>query len=226
MRKLTACWPHLAVNRSGERSREMSDGGAGEKNFDGQQNIQRAIIVAGPSCVGKTTLMKRLGQGDLPALQQQLGMGSPKDWVFCPARKWSESIFENGRNVVLHYDFLRLINAGIQSYGDDEVLAGLSAMENLTVLTLWQTADILLKRCRKRHWKNLHNLRKGRFSHYVKQRKRLNRKCQLFQSPDAVRHWYKRWFDFCATLPMADHYILENQCNVKPVTYIESVVGA
>lgn len=173
---------------------------------------KRVIIIAGPSCAGKTTLVKALRQGNLPGLQNQLRVSDPDGWLFCRARKMHDFTDCAGRNLVLHYDILRRMGADLPSFDADEVLGFMTRAGDITVITLWEKADVLLERCRRRQWTNLHNLRKGRFTYYLAKRRKLSEKYALFQNPDALRRLYDRWFEFCSTLPISAHHVIHSRC--------------
>ncbi|NQV03403.1 MAG: hypothetical protein HQ542_12205 [Bacteroidia bacterium] len=61
------------------------------------------IIIAGPSCVGKSTLINRIQQGEVPNLCDQLGIDDPSMWVYIDAISLPKLCYPIQR-MVLHYD--------------------------------------------------------------------------------------------------------------------------
>lgn len=214
----------------GEQGREMNGGGskeqAGEKKFDGKQNIRRLIIVAGPSCAGKTTLINRLRKGELPLLQKNLKMLDLHGWYYKDAWQLKTFFAEGPIDLILHYDILRLMDKNIQSYDIDPVFHVLQTAREVMVLTLWECPETLLQRCRQRQWKNFCNLKKGKFRYFFKRFKRLNRKSGLYKNPKAMAQWYKRWFDFCLEVDSLQHVIVQSHNPEEILAFTPSAMGA
>ncbi len=171
----------------------------------------RVIIIAGPSCVGKTTLIQKLREGKLSDLQKKLNLHDLESWVFLDAWQVEGFIGLGYRNLVLHYDILRLLDYNIQGYQMDIALNFLRYADQLEMLTMWEFPDTLLDRCRKRQRKNYRNLRKCRVRLFFDRHHRLKQKIRLYQKPDALLEWYAKWFDFCMSIPVSDHFVVHSQ---------------
>lgn len=111
--------------------------------------LDRAIVIAGPSCVGKSTLIDRLRQGELPALAAALQLDDPERWVYLNARRSAAATRTpaGSQGIVLHYDILRpLMERRVRSFGQDPGLARALAAPHLRLCTMWGSADLLRRR--------------------------------------------------------------------------------
>ena len=171
----------------------------------------RVIIIAGPSCVGKTTLIQKLREGKLPDLQKHLNLHDLESWVFLDAWQVEGFIGLGHRNLVLHYDILRLLDYNILGYQMDTALNFLRDVNQVEMLTLWEFSDTLLDRCRRRWRKNFRNLKKFRLRLFFGRHHRLKQKIYLYQNPETLLEWYAKWFDFCMSIPVSDHFVAHSQ---------------
>jgi len=110
--------------------------------------LDRVIVIAGPSCVGKSTLIDALRRGEHPRLAAALGLHDPKAWVFQNARRTARAAIETAaRNLVLHYDIVRpAMEPSIAGYADDPGLAPMLEARELCVCTIWGKGDLLRAR--------------------------------------------------------------------------------
>lgn len=172
---------------------------------------KRVVIIAGPSCVGKTTLIQKLREGKLSDLQNQLNLHDLESWDFLDAWQVADFIGLGHRNLMLHYDILRLLDHNIQGYQMDTALHFLRYADQIEILTLWEFSAILLDRCRSRQRKNYRNLKKCLFRLFFDRHHRLKQKICLYQNPEVLLEWYDKWFDFCMSIPAYNHYVAHSQ---------------
>jgi len=67
--------------------------------------INQLIIIGGPSCAGKTFLIKKIRQGDCSRLCRQLGIVIPSSWLYVEANQLARLCKKNIERLVVHYDF-------------------------------------------------------------------------------------------------------------------------
>jgi hypothetical protein len=171
----------------------------------------RVVIIAGPSCVGKTTLIQKLREGKLSDLQKQLNLHDLESWDFLDAWQIADFIWLGHRNLVLHYDILRLFDHNIPGYQMDTALHFLWYADQVEMLTLWEFPATLLDRCRRRQRKNYRNLKKCRVRLFFDRHHRLKQKIRLYQNSEVLLEWYDKWFDFCMSIPVTGHFVAHSQ---------------
>lgn len=186
--------------------------------FGGRRHkIGRTILVAGPSCVGKTTLMKKLRRGLLPDLQNRLKMGDLACWHFRDAMHMSDYPETEIPNLVLHYDILRLMDQGFPDYASDPVLGRLASCGELLILTLRERPEVLCRRCLQRRRRTWSLLTRGCFRLFYQRYRRLGRKCRMYSAPSEVMALYENWFGFCSTLAATEHLVAHSFHPEKPL---------
>jgi hypothetical protein len=176
----------------------------------GNQFIGRIILVAGPSCAGKSALIERLRSGQLTRLKERLQMGDPDNWTYKDAWQMKNFSVSGLTNLVLHYDILRLMDKNIRSYDFDPVFDLVRSARHVVMLSLLENPDILLQRCLQRRRKVFKYLKKWRFLTFFERLKPLNRKCRLYRNPETLAQWFDRWFDFCSTLGCSNHFVVHS----------------
>ena len=155
------------------------------------------MLVAGLPCVGKSTLIRRLQGGELPALAGRLGLGDGSGWTF---RHADQLIDVEGRfeKLLVHYDLLRILRRKKDRYADDRVLNALLEASEIVLVTLWEPPPVLRQRLGRRLRENALNalvpfLRRVPFrkiSHQWKVRRQ-------YRSAEWMAERYGEWFAFC-----------------------------
>ncbi len=106
-------------------------------------SVKSLIIIAGVSGVGKSTLIERIKQGELPDLSVQLGILSPSLYSCWQGEQLNGQAKTLDAQAILHYDFLYI--ASIQS--DINCLPdAVNTQTDITVLTLCASVDELQRR--------------------------------------------------------------------------------
>jgi hypothetical protein len=169
--------------------------------------IAELVIVAGPTCVGKTTLLARLRNGELPTLASSLGLDAGSDSVFLdavqvegPMRRRKPERLER---LVLHYDTCRPARLGLADFVRDPVLDLLGEARRVAIVTLWATADELYRRTVERRERSLRGWKRLAASRtQVAEWARLE---LLYQERRQVLEHYESWLRFCTRYDAASH---------------------
>lgn len=99
------------------------------------------VVIAGPSAVGKSTLLEKIQQNKLPYLSRQVGVEDPDSYLYLSPRTLVLLPQNYIENVVFHYDML--LHYG--SRGCFPYLPGLiSGSSNAIVLTLCIPNQLLI----------------------------------------------------------------------------------
>ena len=103
--------------------------------------MKRLILIAGPSCAGKTTFIASLLDGN-PELKQVLCVTNPSEWVSLEARQLDKVDILEINNLILHYDVIEQYTES--SYRHiSELFAN---YEDIIIITLFASPFFLLLR--------------------------------------------------------------------------------
>ena len=177
---------------------------------------KRLLIVAGPSCVGKSHLLEKLQGGELPSLSLSLGLAPVSSWEFYNAKRLQQSSDPPARNTLLHYDLMRPWFVGFGNYQNDPALKILEAAQEITVLTMWDEPDILLQRFDQRiQGKLLRIYIPGKLFSLLRNFPKLIQKRNFYRQPPELWRQYTQWFEFCAGYDLVEHWILRGSTQIS-----------
>jgi|GEM_PF-2789184 len=176
------------------------------------------IVLAGASCVGKTTMLERIRDGDhsmLPALPDSFDVGA------CDIRNAMDLVSRAngpapGRTLLVHYDLFRPITFhGGLDFASDPVLSILRGASDVAALTLWEEPGILQRRSRVRRRRLWRKLVKRPFigrvgwNYHVFEGARRRRKIMQpwFDDPERLWQIYAAWFEYCRAAGIPHHWI-------------------
>lgn len=175
-------------------------------------HVNQLIIIGGPSCAGKTTLIKKIRKGTLPDLCEQIGITTPSLWRYASAKDLIESRESLIERVVVHYD----IYARYSQKKEFNYLSELvNNSDSVIILTLYVPPEIFVKRISSRIHITLKSLLslglyKGaglleswrRIMPQLKKRKEYKEGYSMFL--------YKKWFIFFGQNGVTTHWILDS----------------
>lgn len=198
----------------------------------------RLLLVAGPSCSGKSVLIERLQAGELPRIAEQLRLGDPGAWrCVLPGELAALPPGERLERAILHYDFLRSWKGGTTSaYREDEVLRWAGTAAEVTLVTLRVPPDVLYRRMVERRsaflaallrgkpWdsETLRTTRRssgpapdrrrslGKTLAIFRELRRLSAKVRSYRQPGELEALYAGWLAFWEPRP-AEHWILDGE---------------
>jgi 2-polyprenyl-3-methyl-5-hydroxy-6-metoxy-1,4-benzoquinol methylase len=157
-----------------------------------RRKIRHLLVVSGPTSAGKSTFLRQLEDGSLPAEIRAL---LPRD-----CEKWPQ-IANDGDSVdeplisgvVLRYDFLRPLASATHTFKRDQTLDLMQCSEKITVIVLRPEQPQLIKQYRASEIEPAKARRKGR-----RQRWHRDQLLEDYASPHFLASWYDRWRDFLA----------------------------
>jgi hypothetical protein len=200
-------------------------------------STDRLLLVAGPSCSGKSTLIQQLCAGELPRVVAQLRLGDPAAWRCVLPQDVAALDGEQMERMILHYDFLRpWTGNGTPAYQEDDVLRLAGTAAEVTLVTLWVPPDELRRRIverrsafagsllRGRPWdsETLRTSRRnvgpppdnrrslGKTLAIVQELRRLHAKVRSYRRPGELESLYEGWIAFWQPPRQAEHWILDS----------------
>ena len=122
--------------------------------------INNLLVVAGPQGIGKSTLIRKLKEGEFSTLAQNLQLGDIDSWkILDPGRDILALKDSRINKLILQYNFIRNY-----PLSEDKVPQMIRPSEEIIWATLWVTPDILIKRINSRRdwitgsiWRSLLN---------------------------------------------------------------------
>lgn len=180
--------------------------------------IKQLLIIAGPSCAGKTYLINKMQQGEKSNLYAQIGLAyDSSPWVSIQSNEIGCLPEKSFNKLIVHYDFY-----GIGETPPAKVYSSfLSKLtryaDQTTTLTMYSAPDILLKRLRERIFyricRYLKDLCTGKMESVKNDHKILIKmlcKRKGYRT-GKVAELYSAWFNTLKQLESADHWIIENE---------------
>jgi hypothetical protein len=193
-------------------------------------HVDKLMVIAGPSGVGKSFLIKQLQLGSFPQFVKQLEMADPNLWTYVLARHLEKIREHKIDRLFLHYDLTRPWRRKLRSgYLEDQPLRILTTSKEITVVTLPGTPEILMSRivARRKARSERHkskaksNIRLfSRLAFLGNQRNKKKQKdvLQLYKNPSELLSLYDEWMKFCRGIKLKSHWIVNTM--EDPPTFI------
>ncbi|MBL1216281.1 MAG: hypothetical protein D8M59_02165 [Planctomycetes bacterium] len=190
------------------------------------------IVVAGPSGVGKSTLITQIARGEHPELSRTLGFDSGTIWEKRSASQLERSaaITKSFDNLIFHYDIMRpVLRRYRDGYIADPALKSLDQAARLSIVSLWAPDDALITRLSTRTSLPFRrSLTPLNFPVRIARKRRYARLRRLYRRPQAVSQQYASWFDFTQDRqPTCEqHLVVDVSNNVIRFTTISEWLAA
>jgi len=170
---------------------------------------KQLIIVGGPSCSGKTFLLRKIRQTDLPELRKQIGLHEPSSWCYVNGRKLSGVRQSDIDRLVVHYDFL---SCHSHENGFQDLHALISNTGHATVLTLCARPETLHQRITSRLAGIFISLI-GNPKTYRKKNRHLHSlwtKRKFYTEKTGVHNLYREWFNFFDERGITNQWVIQS----------------
>lgn len=173
--------------------------------------LEHLIIIAGPSCVGKTTLIDRLLKNELPEIAEKLNMSLNDSWYY--ADDWCfdrSNALDLQSHLLIHYDFFRHFNLVDLDFTVDNALTPIKRAKRIDIITLYESKERLLNNCENRRKLLQNKLLTFKVFDTIKRLLFLKRKVLFYQEPTALQNVYYRWFEFLANVASSQYWKYES----------------
>jgi len=195
--------------------------------------IKRIILVAAPSCCGKSTFIDSLVDNGIEEIAQGLRMGNPADWTYVDAYYFGKNTLAQlagmgASNVVIHWTIPRrslkvtlrnvfLLNA----YDKKERIAVLHAAREVSVVTLFNSSENLLRNLqfRTKRIRELREQKHDSFLLYFEKILNIRSLKKLYSKRENLIPMYEKWFGFCETLHARERFLIDlsaSHANLTP----------
>ena len=173
--------------------------------------VGELILVAAPSCCGKTRFLNELFAGRLHHVLTAMKIKAPIDsYQSVIPQEIADIDSSNVPRMILHYALptIALDEGSLRNLEDDPRLEIVSNSERVTVLTLITSPAILTSRLLARN--RAHRiLLLTNFSKYFRERRRLGRLKDLYAEPSRIKSVFDAWFAYSSLLPnLADQWLI------------------
>lgn len=201
--------------------------------------LDRLIVVAAPSCCGKSTLINAIKGGDNTALRDALTISNPASWTYADAFYVDAAFLERinsgpTRNMLLHWTIprpsLRLLARRALNgftYEKRERMTLIQQANQQTVITLVSRQSQLLRGVEYRRDKARERIRTGASTlpTYLRQRWNMRMLNRLYSDMRKVVPLYDRWFQFCSDMGIETEYLvdLDNPTELLPHQHWQSI---
>lgn len=173
--------------------------------------VGELILLAAPSCCGKTRFLGELFAGQLHHVLTAMKIETPIDsYQSVIPKEIADIDSSHVPRMILHYALptIALNEGSLQNLEDDPRLDIVNHSERVTVLTLVTSPGILTSRLLARNKAHrifiLTNLSK-----FFRERRRLAKLKQLYADPGNITVAYDAWFAYCNSLPnLADQWLV------------------
>ena len=169
--------------------------------------MKRLILIAGPSCAGKTTLISSIFAGN-PELKQLLCIIDPAEWTSLEARQLHTVDIREINNLVLHYDIIEQHTAS----GYRHIPELFANYEDIIIITLLAFPFCLLLRNTKRLASYmLKQLVRpaGKIRSGNRKLSRLWQKENTYLNNGSVNAVYENWLSYIDNFMMNKHLLFE-----------------
>ncbi len=162
--------------------------------------VDQLLIVAGPSCSGKTGLIEGMLLGACGSLCAQLGVTRPASWVYSDAWRLKEIRSPSLPRLMVHYDLCVHYS---QKIGFRHIKRLIKNCKQATIVTMCASTETLRRR------NNARIFSLARVDSTVVQRFfRILKRRQMYKTGFST-FVYEKWFDFLESFHEADHWLLD-----------------
>jgi 2-polyprenyl-3-methyl-5-hydroxy-6-metoxy-1,4-benzoquinol methylase len=158
-----------------------------------KRRIDELVVVAGPTSVGKSTLIDRLLTGRAAGAAATLGVDEGRAWVLTGPTGLHRLEGTRFDGLLYHYDFVRPVFRSTKTHHRDETLEILDTAARLTFATLVAPPEILRERLLESEIRP--KTVAGRYRGSARYLKIL----KAYEDPPRLRRLYDRWLSYCAT---------------------------
>ena len=168
-------------------------------------HVGELILLAAPSCCGKSYFLEQLYEGRLQHLVQRMALDEPiHSYVSVIPKELQDYRGSYVPRMILHFAIptIALVDGSLTSLEDEPRLDVVKSAERVTVITLLASADVLASRLRSRQRSNRRMIFRN-IAKYRSERRKMARLAQIYAVPEDVVVAYEAWFQYVDSLANA-----------------------
>lgn len=151
-----------------------------------KRHIDHLLIIGGTTSSGKSTLIGKLRQEELPEVAEAIGMETDDNWTYTDVAHVRDIKTEKIEKAVYHYDILRIFKSDTYTYSREQGIDVLDCADKRTVITIWCDPDVLRRRQQVK-------LRKG-MRHW--RERRVKDVLALYENGSQLAEQYRKWVTY------------------------------
>jgi hypothetical protein len=173
------------------------------------KSVERLIVVAAPSCCGKTVFLAHLSRGAIPQIAAAIGVDDVARWRICDAMRLPELRQEQIDCLIVAYAIPahEVLSGSFIDPSCDARLNIVSIARETAFVTLLASAATMTSRLRERHRSSIKRifLHPRKFSRTRQLTKRL---LPIYRDPEKLHRVYDWWFKYTALLSKRGDWVV------------------
>lgn len=162
--------------------------------------VDELVLLAAPSCCGKTHFLERLQAGELPETARAMGIDDLASWISVIPKELAAARGERLPRLILHFAIPTIaINEGSARLAEEPRLEVVARAKRVTAVTMLASPATLNRRWRARHRAHLKMLAWS-VPRYLRERRRMKQLKRMYEEPARIATAYEAWFAHVASL--------------------------
>lgn len=176
------------------------------------RGVRRLVILAAPSCCGKTHFVRMLTRQASPNLARKFGLDMLSDWHICDAYELPTIRQRYIDQLLLCYAIPthEIVCEGLSNHSDDPRLSIVSIASQVSFITLLESTKSLSGRLTKRRFYALRAAISDP-SYVVSELTRLSSLKPIYKDRDQLETAYRWWFNYTEMFNYKENWIATSQ---------------
>jgi hypothetical protein len=189
------------------------------------KKVKRIIVIAAPSCCGKSTLIHQLMTGEHAHINKHIKLFNPSTWLYrdITLSGYEREVLQlskpDQKKLLLHYtipypSIKFIFRPGYDKLSRMRILMG---SNDIILLTLYVNPKTLLYRVNLRRQRVIERRNQGKVPNYkfLKGMRTLKTLERIYLDTNRIVPMYNKWFKFCKKINTKSHYLVEVETTPK-----------
>ena len=173
------------------------------------RSIDRLIVIAAPSCCGKSVFIAHLASGSIPQIAASIGVDDVPGWTISDAMFLARIPEEHLARLIVAYAIPvhEIVSGRFVDPSSDRRLDIVSRARETVFVTLLASSASLSSRLRQREHQNLMRIFLNP-RHFFKARRHTERLKPIYRDPLKLQTAYDWWFQYVASTPSKNAWVI------------------